>query len=438
MPWAAKQTVRTGAGNTWSTISADPAHHLVFLPTGSPSPDFFGGLRPGDDRDANSVVALNADTGQKVWAFQVVHHDLWDYDVAAQPLLFEYQGHISAIAVTTKMGMIFVLNRLTGAPIYPIEERPVPQSDVAGEKTSPTQPFSSLPSLSPLNLQPADLRGHTRADADVCMAKLASLRNEGIFTPPSLRGSLLYPGSLGGVNWGSPAFDPETGVLYANSNHHAFVTRLIPRWRYEFIGQWNSWENWAYAAGSLLALFCLLRRSFNPGLPALGAAVALGLMGSYVGWHRANNKQHFGREIAEQRKSPFAAERAPLEDEHGLPCTPTPWGRVTAIDLETGQRVWDVPLGSMVPGADTGSLNLGGPMVTAGGLLFTAAGREPLLRAYDKGTGKVLWTGELPNPAQATPMTYTVGGRQFIVVAAGGHGGFGTPQGDSLIAFALP
>ncbi len=437
MPWAWHQAVRTGGGNTWGVISADPAHGLIYLPTGSPSPDFYGGMRPGDDRDADSVVALDARTGRKVWAFQLVHHDLWDYDVAAQPLLFEFQNRVPAVAVATKMGMIFVLNRLTGVPLLPVQERPVPKSDVPGERTSPTQPFSSLPPLSPLSLHAEDLPGHTLADASACAKQLAALRNDGIYTPPSPKGSLLYPGSLGGVNWGSPAFDPETGILYVNSNHHAFRTRLVPRWRFEADQVLDSWENWIYAAASLLALLLLGRRRWSPGWVG-GPAVLLLAAGGVLVAFRPAERQHFGTETAPQRKSPFAVERAPLTDGHGLPCTPMPWGKLTALNLNAGAKQWERPLGTMVKGAETGSLNLGGPTVTRGGLVFAAAVREPVLRAFDKKTGSLVWTGTLPVPAQATPMTYELGGRQYVVIAAGGHGGFGTPQGDSLIAFALP
>ncbi len=437
MPWARQQAVRTGGGNTWSIISADPEHGLVFLPTGSPSPDFYGGMRPGDDRDADSVVALDVKTGRRVWAFQVVHHDLWDYDVAAQPLLFEYQNRVPAIAIATKMGMAFVLNRLTGAPIYPVEERAVPKSDVAGETASPTQPFSSLPSLAPLSLHAQDLAGHTLANVSVCAAQIAALRDEGIYTPPSLKGSLLYPGSLGGVNWGSPAFDPDTGILYVNSNHHAFRTRLVPRWRFEVDQVLRSWENWMYASLSLLVVTLLVRRKLYPGWIIGVAVLALAFWGMVVAVRPAE-RQHFGTEIAPQRKAPFAVERAPLTDGHGLPCTPMPWGKMTALNLNAGVKEWERPLGTMVKGEETGSLNLGGPMVTRGGLVFAAAVREPVLRAFDKKTGKLVWTGQLPVPAQATPMTYELDGKQYVVIAAGGHGGFGTAQGDSLIAFALP
>ncbi len=437
LPWARHQAVRTGGGNTWSIISADVEHGLVYLPTGSPSPDFYGGMRPGDDRDADSVVALDAKTGHKIWAFQVVHHNLWDYDVASQPLLFEYQNRIPAVAIGTKMGMIFVLNRLTGEPIFPVQEKPVPKSDVPGETASPTQPFSSLPPLAPLSLRLEDLIGHTSANASVCASEIAALRNDGIYTPPSLKGSLLYPGSLGGVNWGSPAFDPETGLLYVNSNHHAFRTRLIPRWRFEADQVLGSWENWIYASLSLLAVSLLARRKLYPGWIGGGAVLLLAGYGVMVAVRPAE-KQHFGTETAPQRKTPFAVERAPLTDDHGLPCTPMPWGKLTALNLNSGVKEWERPLGTMVKGTETGSLNLGGPIITRGGLVFAAASREPVLRAFEKATGSLVWTGQLPVPAQATPMTYELDGKQYVVIAAGGHGGFGTQQGDSLIAFALP
>ena len=392
MPWALHQAIRTGGGNTWSVISADPERGLIFLPTGSPSPDFYGGMRPGDDRDANSVVAVDARTGRKMWSFQVVHHDLWDYDVAAQPLLFEYQNRVPAIAVGTKMGMIFILNRLTGVPLLPVEERPVPKSDVPGESASPTQPFSSLPPLSPLSFRAEDLAGHTLANASVCTKEILALRNEGIYTPPSLKGSLLYPGSLGGVNWGSLAFDPETGTLYVNSNHHAFTTRLVPRWRFEVDQVVGSWENWLYAAASLLLLLLVVRRKPYPGRIGGVAVLLIAGWGVFIAFLPVE-RQHFGKETAPQRKSPFAVERAPLTDGHGLPCTPMPWGKLTALNLNTGAREWERPLGTMVKDKETGSLNLGGPIVTVAassspplsGNLFYA----PLTKEQERSFGPV-------------------------------------------------
>lgn len=199
---AQNQHPRTGAGNAWSVISADPKLGLVYVPTGSPSPDFYGVYRPGDDRDADSVVALQAATGKHVWGFQTVHHDIWDYDVAAEPVLFEFRNRIPAIAITTKTGMLFVLNRLTGVPLYPVYEKPVPQSHIHGEKTSSTQPFSSLPNFAPLTFTADQVFGDNEKNRKFCHDKVAALANDGIFTPISTKSTLQYPGSVGGVNWG--------------------------------------------------------------------------------------------------------------------------------------------------------------------------------------------------------------------------------------------
>ena len=196
IPWAAKTTPRTGAGNAWSTLSVDAERDLVFIPTGSASPDYYGGLRPGDDKWANSVVALKASTGEFVWGFQVVHHDLWDYDVASQPVLFTWKDETPAIAITTKMGRVFVLNRLTGAPLLPVEERPVPKSDIPGEVAWPTQPASTI-SMVPEKLSAEDAWGKTPEEKQACADKIKSARSEGIFTPPSVKGTIVFPGQCG-------------------------------------------------------------------------------------------------------------------------------------------------------------------------------------------------------------------------------------------------
>jgi quinoprotein glucose dehydrogenase len=453
IPWADKQQIRTGAANTWSVISADPALNLVYLPTGSASPDYYGGLRPGDNRDANSIVALDASTGRKVWAFQVVHHDLWDYDIASQPLLFTFRGTTPAIAITTKMGLVFVLDRRTGAPLYPIHERPVPQSDVPGEITSPTQPFQNLPPLAPLALSQSDIQTawqRSPEDAQACQQLFAGLRYEDMYTPPSLRGSILFPGNLGGVNWGSAALDPTTGILYANTNRSAFKVRLIPRYGLEqnllAIRLWfYDWANWGILAGIVLALGVLIRRlrrrTWLPGPITLTLIAALMLACLPVSRlpmpHEPDSLAHFGHELSPQSHTPYLIERDRLVDPHGHPCAPTPWGAISALNLNTGQMIWRHSLGSMVEGANTGIVNFGGPIVTASGLVFTAAAEDPYLRAFDAATGEQLWQHDLPVPAQSTPMTYTLNGRQYVVIAAGGHGDKATKLGDSLIAFAL-
>jgi quinoprotein glucose dehydrogenase len=389
IPWASHTTPRTGAGNAWSTLSVDAERGLVFVPTGSPSPDHYGGVRKGDNRWANSVGALRAATGELVWGFQVVHHDLWDYDVASQPTLFAWKDGTPAIAITTKMGRVFVLDRRTGTPLVPVEERAVPTSDIPGEDASPTQPFSGI-SLVPDRLTASDAWGATPDDLKWCREKIAASRSEGIFTPPSFQGTVVFPGFVGGVNWGSSAYDPERRLLFMNTNRLAFVLRLIPRDK---------------LAAELAQL------------PQSGAVRG---------------------ELSPQIGTPYGMHRAPLLGPSGLPCNAPPWGTVVAVDLFAGDKRWDVPLGTWVPGMATGTLNLGGPIVTAGGLVFTAAAMDDRLRAFDAETGKELWSFALPAGGQATPMTYSIAGKQYLVIAAGGHGKIGTKLGDYVLAFTLP
>jgi quinoprotein glucose dehydrogenase len=387
-PWADETKPRTGGSNAWSTLSVDPEQDLVFVPTGSASPDYYGGIRKGDGKWADSVVALRASTGQFVWGFQVVHHDLWDYDVASQPLLFTWKDGTPAIAINTKMGHVFVLNRLTGAPLLPVEERLVPKSDIEGEQSSPTQPFSTI-ALVPEQVAPDEFWGPTPEDANWCKERVQSLRSEGIFTPPSRKGTVVYPGNVGGVNWGSAAYDPERRLMFVNTNRLIATVKLIPRDKYD--GETNQQQD---------------NRIYG----------------------------EFGR----QKGAPYGLYRSFLFSPSKLPCNAPPWGTTTAVHLFTGKKIWDVPLGTMVPGKETGSINLGGPMATAGGVVFTSAAMDLYLRAFDSETGKELWKYQLPAGGQATPMTYTVRGKQYVVIAAGGHGKLGTKQGDYVLAFALP
>ncbi|HEX3233094.1 MAG TPA: pyrroloquinoline quinone-dependent dehydrogenase [Gemmatimonadales bacterium] len=387
IPWAAGTKPPTGAGNAWSTLSIDEAHDLVFVPTSSPAPDYYGGLRKGDDRWANSVVALRASTGKLVWGFQVVHHDLWDYDVAAQPTLFTWKDGTPAVVINTKMGHVFVLNRLTGKPLLPIEERAVPATDVPGEQASPTQPFSTI-SLVPERFGPDDAWGPTPADSAWCADKIRRSRSEGIFTPPSLKGTVVVPGNVGGVNWGGAAYDPERHLMVANTNRLVAWVRMIPRAEY------------------------------------------------HAETMKDQDNRLFG-EFGDQEPAPYGIYRTFLFSPSRTPCNAPPWGTTAAVDLFTGKTRWETPLGTMVPGKTTGSINLGGPMVTAGGLMFTAAAIDPVLRAFDSETGKELWSHPLPASGQATPMSYAIHGTQYVVIAAGGHGKLGSKQGDYVVAFRL-
>ncbi len=398
--WEGDSATRTGAANAWAVISADPERDLVFVPTSSPSPDFYGGERKGSNLYANSVVALRASTGTVVWSFQVVHHDLWDYDVPSQPTLVTVTRDgrdIPAVAVGTKMGHLFVLHRETGEPLFPVEERPVPPSTVPGEAAWPTQPFPTLPrALGPQQLTPEDAWGPTPADRDWCRRRIKSLRSEGIFTRPSLEGTVVFPGFLGGMHWGSLAYEPTRGPVLVNTNRFAFFVKLIPREEYE--------------------------KLVSPeGMRPVG-------------------------DLAPQLGTPYAMYRNALVGPSRLPCHPPPWGTLAAVELATGAVRWEVPLGRIPPlyafpdTADWGSVNLGGSLVTGGGLVFVAAATDDSLRAFDVETGKELWQGQLPASAQATPMTYRLSeqGKQFVVLAAGGHGRLRTKLGDYVVAFALP
>lgn len=388
--WSPTAREKTGAGNVWSIMAVDPERGLVFLPTSSPSPDFYGGERPGDNAHANSLVALDAKTGAVVWARQLVHHDIWDYDLPAQPVLAEILRdgrNVPAVIQATKMGLLFTFHRETGEPLFAIEERPVPRSDVPGEVASPTQPFPVAPPplVSHRVLKPEDAFGLTFWDTGKCRERIAAARSEGLYTPPSLKGSIMWPSYAGGSNWGGIAFDGGRQLVFANVSNIAAVVRLVPR---------------AEASRDL------------PGFTA-------------------------------QAGTPYALSREILLSPIGLPCSPPPWGTLAAVDMAAGTIKWQVPLGTTRdkapwPWLNFGMPNAGGPIATATGLVFIAAATDNYLRAFDAETGTELWKGRLPAGGQATPMTYTAGGRQYVVIAAGGHGGMGTTLGDYVVAFALP
>jgi quinoprotein glucose dehydrogenase len=389
-------TWETGAANAWSIMTVDPERHLVFIPTGSASPDFFGGLRPGDDKWANSVVALRARTGELVWGFQLVHHDLWDYDVASPPLLatLEHDGkRVPVVIIGNKDGFLYVLNRDTGKPVFPVEERLVPKSDVPEEMASPTQPFPvAPPPLVPQKYSPDDAWGLDAAEREACRQQLQGLRLDGVFTPPSLKGILAVPGNIGGMNWSGYAFDPQAGLLFANTNNLPFKVRLLPRADFDQRGKTTN--------------------------------------------ERLSEEGEFGPQLG----APYAMFRRPLFSAKFIPCIPPPWGTLAAVDMVRGTIKWQVPLGLWHEGLPPGTISLGGPIVTAGGLVFIAGTAfDPHIRAFDTETGAELWKAQLPASGHATPMTYQIGGKQFVVIAAGGHSKIEQePLSDALVAFTLP
>ena len=395
--WKNGSAAKTGAGNAWSRIAVDDKRGLVFVPTGSASPDYYGGQRLGDNRYADSVIALQAATGKVVWQFQTVHHDLWDYDVASPPLLFEmhHDGKpVPAIAIGSKTGNVFILNRVTGVPVFGVEERPVPKSDVPGEETSPTQPFPVLPK--PITMQgtaPDSAWGIRETDKKWCQDEISKLQTGPIFTPPSVQGILQLPGNVGGMNWGGFAYDPDRELLVLPENHLAAEVKLIPRSDYDEV-----------------------RASRGRKIDG--------------DW-----------EIAPQNGTAYAMMRRFLLSPSRLPCTAPPWSTLVALDMKTGEKKWDVPLGKFGPRGreEWGSISLGGPMMTASGLTFVAGTLDPAVRGFDTETGKQLWVGELPTSARSTPMTFLgPDGKQYLIVCAGGHGiNDVEPLGDYVVAFAV-
>jgi len=384
-----------GTPNVWSIISGDPERGLVFVPTGNPSPDLYGGERDGIDHYGSSTVALDAKTGEVRWSFQSVHNDVWDYDVPSPPGAFQIAGvggGRPGLAQSTKMGMIFLLDRETGEPLYPVEERPVPQGGVRGEGLSPTQPFPTHPpALHPYVLDPDNVFGFTPFDRKYCSDLVAKYRYDGLYTPPTREGTIGFPHTTGGMNWGGVAIDEQRKLLIVNQVHVAQVMQLIPR---DEVGTLSP-EDTAYP---------------NEFYPMTG--------------------------------TPYAVKRFPLFSPFGAPCNMPPWGTLTAVDLVTGKVAWSVPLGNTgelapIP-LEMGVPAFGGGIATASGLYFIGASLDKHFRAFDSESGEVLWETDIPFDAIGVPMTYRLGkdGKQFVVVAAGSNP-LGE-MGDALVAYSLP
>jgi quinoprotein glucose dehydrogenase len=409
MPGPGEQYTR-GTPNSWAPMSADDALGLVYVPTGTATPDYYGGYRTAtDDRYSSSVVAIDADTGEVRWSYQTTHHDLWDYDVSSQPVLFEMptpEGVIPALVQATKRGELFVLDRRSGKPLVDVAERPVPKSRIPEERTSPTQPFSiGFPSFAGPEPTEARMWGITPFDQLWCRIAFRKARFEGTMTPLGIdRPSIVFPGFLGGFDWGSVTVDQERGLLIANANRVPNYDRLLTRAEADRRGL----------------------RPFTPTHPEfVGGAVA-------------------------QAGTPYGADIAPFLSPLIIPCTQPPYGMIGVVDIHTRKLLWEKPFG-MASGSGPltvrshlpitmGVPNIGGSIATGAGVFFIGASQDNYFRAYDTGTGQELWRYLLPAGGQATPMSYwsSSSGRQFVMITAGGHGGLLTPEGDYVMAFALP
>jgi quinoprotein glucose dehydrogenase len=396
--WLKGNAGEEGGGNVWAEMAVDESLDLVYLPTSSPSVDFYGGLRPGANAYADSIVALKGSTGQVVWHFQFVHHNLWDYDTPSQPLLIDlpYNGKmVPALVQTLKTGLIFIFDRKTGEPLVPYVERPVPQEGAApGEWLSPTQPFPvGLPILAPQGLTPDDAWGFTPIDRRMCKKRIAELNYGPIYTPPSEKGTILMPAAAGGPNWGGGAYDPASHLLVVPSSRIAMVVSLVPRDKIKLSKD----------------------QAIETGKPMIFPSTG----------------------------TPYVTKIEPLLSSIGTPCTAPPWATLSAVDLVAGSIRWQVPLGSIEKLAhlpfswELGTPGAGGPLVTAGGLVFIGYTLDDEFRAFDLRTGDTVWKTSLPAAGTATPVTYEVNGEQYVVLAAGGHSMYGSTKGDSVVAYKL-
>ena len=463
----------TGGANAWAGLALDRERGIVYCPTGSAAPDFYGGNRKGQGLFADCLIALDAETGKRLWHFQAVHHNVWDYDLPSAPNLITVRiegKKIDAVAQITKMGHIFVFDRENGDPVFPVEERPVPQSDIEGEETWPTQPF-------PLAPQPFVRQRYTDNDLpsisdearNYAIRRLDSARNEGIFTPLSYQGSLIFPGFRGGGEWSGASFDFETGILYVNANE---IPNLVSIKKVE-----NNYEQESETGKKLYDLNCALCHGLDrqgqevfPSLINVGKRLDKKAIDSLIqngkgempAFPQFNSEEreymtHYllgieaTSETGNEKERPdsipkrlrFASSGySQFLDEQGYPAVKPPWGTLNAIDMNKGEILWQIPLGEFPELTDkgippTGTQNFGGSLVTKGGLVFIGASADEKFRAFDKKSGKILWEYKLPFGGYATPATYEVNNVQYVVIAAGGGGKVGTRSGDVYIAFKL-
>jgi quinoprotein glucose dehydrogenase len=488
--WPADAWRIAGGANSWPGMSVDTARGIVYVPTGSATPDFYGGNRAGQNLFANALLALDAQTGQRRWHFQTVHHDIWDRDLPAAPNLVTLSldgRRVDAVAQITKSGFVFVFDRETGRPLFPVEERPVPASDLNGEQAWPTQPFPVKPlPFARQTFSEADLTDLSPEAHAAALRRFRSLRQGVLYTPPSREGTIVIPGFDGGGEWGGAAVDRETGVLYVNASDVPWIAAMRER-RPAATERGAPRSGAAVYAASCATCHGLNRegdgdrvpslidvgRRLSPAevdqvlergkgfmppfafLPALEKRALVGYLFSRAVPPNAGPPAAAGPKPGDSSGAAEVAAlptRPPLpyefggyerwKDPDGYPAAKPPWGTLNAIDLNTGEYRWKITLGEhpeltargLQP---TGTEQYGGPIVTAGGLVFIAATMDAKFRAFDKETGKLLWEATLPAAGYATPSTYAVGGRQYVVIAAGG-GKLGTPPGDAYVAFALP
>ena len=467
--WPVDAWRRVGGANAWSGISVDHARGLVFIPTGSPAFDFWGGDRHGRNLFGNCVLALRAATGERVWHYQVVHHDLWDRDLPQAPVLVTVRRAgrtIDAVAQATKSAHVFVFDRDTGEPLFPIEERRVPASDLKGEQAWPTQPIPvSPPAFARQAFAEADATDLSPASRAAILERLRRVRSAGPFVPPSTQGTMIFPGFDGGAEWGGSAFDPETRLLYVNANEMPWILEMLElpppgqgrplgaRLYAQHCAVCHGIDGKGDPQGQFPPLTGLKERLTKPDLVSL-LEKGKGVMPAFAFLTPAEEKAVAAHVLDEPEPDDSRGEAAKAGrpythlgynrflDPEGYPAVRPPWGTLNAIDLDAGEIRWSVPLGELpeltkrgIP--RTGTENYGGPIVTAGGLVFVGATKDEKLRAFDKRTGTLLWETPLPAGGYATPATYEVGGKQYVVIAAGG-GKMGTKSADAYVAFTLP